>query len=364
MTELAYLIALLNNTNLVFKFGASLFEMFPNIADLFTLSSHELVNIGLSEKEVGKLKNVDWKAVEQDLFWAQEPDNNIVTIKDSSYPSLLKEIPNPPLLLFVRGDLKLLELPQIAIVGSRNPTPVGMEIAFAFAKDSVQSGLVVTSGFARGIDAASHNGAIDGNGKTVAVMGTGINNIYPSQHKMLAQKILDSGGVLLSEFPLDAKGDAWHFPLRNRIISGLSLGTLVVEAALRSGSLITARLASEQGRDVFAIPGSICNPLARGCHYLISQGAKLVESVDDVLEEFNLSNEPAPALVIDSRKTKEKNKLDREHKKLLDCIGFETTAVDDLVARSNMDVQKISAVLLDLELQGFIKVVVGGYIRV
>lgn len=360
-TELHYFIALINTTNLIFKFGSNLLKLFPNIEDLFLTSTNDLIGLGLPSKEVMKLKEPDWNAVEQDLRWSQKQGNYIMTIKDSSYPPLLKEILNPPLMLFISGDLQLLKSPQIAIIGSRNPSPAGSEIAFDFAKELVQSGFVVTSGFAAGIDAAGHRGAIAGLGKTVAVMGTGLNHLYPSYHSSLAQKILDIGGVLLSEFPLRAESKPWHFPLRNRIISGLSVGTLVVEATIRSGSLITARLASEQGREIFAIPGSIRNPLARGSHYLIQQGAKLVESPADILEEFIGKSWMMQTRISNTKNCQEKNKLDREHKKLLDCIGFEVTSVDILVARIDLPVPQINAMLLELELRGLIRAVMGGY---
>ncbi|EKE00824.1 MAG: SMF protein [uncultured bacterium] len=362
-TELHYLLALLEIDNLIFSSGQKLLKMFPNIADLFSASINDLVKLGLSPDEMAKLKNPDWCVVDQNLRWAEKSDNHIISISDPSYPQLLKEIPNPPLLLFVTGDLQLLKSPQIAVVGSRNPTPVGLEIAFDFAKELAQAGLAITSGFATGIDAASHKGAIAGLGKTIAVMGTGLNQIYPSHHKNLAQKIIDAGGILLSEFPLNAKGKTWHFPLRNRIISGLSIGTLVVEATIRSGSLITARLANEQGRDVFAIPGSIYNPLARGCHCLICQGAKLVEQPADILVEFKELAELVQPQVFYEKNPKEKNKLDRQHQKLLDCVGFETTTVDTLAARTGLSVQIISTMLLELELCGFIKTTASGYVR-
>lgn len=361
--ELSCLLALLETTNLTFSLGQRLFDILPNIADLFMMSSSELSKLGFGAKEINNLKQPKWHLVEQDLNWAQQANNYIITIKSPDYPPLLKEIPNPPLILFVRGDLQILKLPQIAIVGSRNPTPIGSEIAFDFAKELVQTGLVITSGFATGIDAASHRGAIVGLGRTIAVMGTGLNQLYPLCHMELAQRIVDTGGVLLSEFPLGAKGSVWHFPLRNRIISGLSLGILVVEAAIRSGSLITARLAGEHGREIFAIPGSINNPLTRGCHNLIRQGAILVEHPSDILEELKNVCSFAPLQIPKTKDCQRKNKLDREHSKLLDYMGFETVTIDVLVMRTGLLAQQISAMLLELELEGFIKPVVNGYIR-
>lgn len=362
--ELRYLLALLETTNLTFGFGLKLFEVFPDITDLFATPTDELIKLGLPPKEVSKLKNPNWDMVEQDLVWAQKTGNHIITINDPDYPQLLKEIPNPPLLLFVCGDLQLLKLPQIAIVGSRNPTATGLETAFVFAKELAQAGLVITSGFATGIDAVSHKGAIAAPGKTIAVMGTGLNQIYPAYHTNLVQKILGSGGVLLSEFALEAKGSIWHFPVRNRIISGLSLGVVVVEATIRSGSLITARLANEQGREVFAVPSSIYNPLARGCHYLIRQGAKLTEQSADILEELMESAELKKPSILEVKKSQEKNKLDQEHRKLLDCIGFETTTIDVLVMRTGLSARQISIILLELELQGLVKSVVGGMVKI
>ena len=285
-TELPYLLALLETTNLLFSAGNIICQTFPDITELFSMPAADLGALGLPPTEISKLKAPNWHRVEQSLHWAQRPGNHIITVKDPSYPVLLKEIPNPPILLFVSGDIRLLQAPQIAIVGSRHPTASGLATATIFAQELAQAGLVITSGFAVGIDAASHRGAIAAAQKTIAVMGTGLQQLYPPQHKNLANKILDSGGVLLTEFPLDSRGKAWHFPLRNRIISGLSIGTLVVEAAIRSGSLITARLANEQGREVFAVPGSIYNPVAHGCHYLLGQGAKLVVQSADVLEEL------------------------------------------------------------------------------
>jgi len=218
-----------------------------------------------------------------------EPDpiqaRHILTLHDPAYPALLKEIADPPPLLFVRGDPAVLSRPQLGIVGSRNPTPGGRSLAEDFARSLSRCGLVVTSGMALGIDAAGHRGALRGGGTTLAVAGTGPDRIYPARHRDLARAIVEQGAII-SEFAPGTPALPSNFPRRNRIISGLSLGVLVVEAACRSGSLITARLAAEQGREVFALPGSIHNPLARGCHHLIRQGAKLVEDIEDIVEEL------------------------------------------------------------------------------
>ncbi|MEE8482340.1 MAG: DNA-processing protein DprA, partial [Acidiferrobacterales bacterium] len=220
---------------------------------------------------------VDAERHAQDIDWLAEEDSHLVSVADEAYPDLLREIPDPPALLYIKGDPVALSLPQLAIVGSRNPTPVGLENANAFAGALASTGLVVTSGLALGIDTAAHRGALDGGGNTIAIAGTGVDRIYPARNHTVAHEIAKHG-ALVSEFPLATPPLRENFPRRNRILSGLSLGTLVVEAALRSGSLITARLAAEQGREVFAIPGSIHSPQSRGCHQLIRQGAKLVET--------------------------------------------------------------------------------------
>lgn len=359
-----YLLALLETTNLTFSLSTKIFELYPNLADLFNKSVTQLIQMGIKPQEAQKLSKPDWGAVEASLKWAQENNNHIIAIGDPLYPELLKEIPNPPLLLFVQGNIEALRSMQLAIVGSRNPTYYGLESAFIFAKELVEAGFVITSGFATGIDAASHNGAMTGMGQTIAVMGTGLNQLYPAKHQKLAGQILENNGALVSEFGLEAKGSVWRFPLRNRIISGLSIGTLVVEAAVRSGSLISARLASEQGREVFAIPGSIYNPLSCGCHYLINQGAKLVTVSKDITDEFGiLTARPMSPRRGISPLYPEKPKLSPDCSKLLACIGFEIATIDELMGRVDFSVQQISAILLELELNDLVKVVAGGYVK-
>ncbi len=218
------------------------------------------------------------------LLWLEQPDHHLLSWDDPAYPALLAELPDAPPLLFVAGAPGLLERPQLAMVGSRRASRNGLDNARAFARSLAGAGFVITSGLALGIDGAAHQGALDAGGRTVAVLGTGLERLYPQRHARLAQQIVEQGGALVSELPLDCAPQASNFPRRNRIISGLSLGVLVVEASPSSGSLITARLAAEQGREVYAIPGSIHHPGARGCHQLIRQGAALVESVEDVLE--------------------------------------------------------------------------------
>jgi DNA processing protein len=296
-----------------------------------------------------KLK-IDQKLVESDLKWNEEPHCHILTIVDEDYPKQLKEIYSPPPLLFIKGDVTTLSQQQIGMVGSRNPTLSGIDTAYQFAKAFVKAGMVITSGLAIGIDGACHEGALEGDGKTIAVMGTGPEEVYPRRHQSLAQKIIEKG-CLVTEFPTGTPPTASNFPRRNRLISGLSLGTLVVEAAFASGSLVTAKYALEQNKEVFAIPGSIQNPLARGCHALIKQGAKLVETAQDVLEELQLF---APKMESFQRK---------ETDPFLEFIGFESTPVDLIIQRSNLTAEKVSSILLMLELKGLIANVPGGYIR-
>jgi DNA processing protein len=257
--------------------------------------------------------------------------------------------------LFVEGDAAALSLPQLAIVGSRSPTLLGRDTALQFARQAVAAGLAVTSGLALGIDAASHRGALQARGITVAVLGCGLDAIYPRAHAGLAREIVDQGGALVSDLPTGVAPLRHHFPRRNRIISGLSVGTLVVEAALQSGSLITARLAGEQGREVFAVPGSIHNPRARGCHRLIRQGAKLVETADDIFVELGalldglcaaLRAEAPDAQGVFGRE------LDKDYEILLDALGFAPASIDTLVARSGFAADAVASMLLILELEG------------
>jgi len=264
-----------------------LLEQFGSIENIFSATRSQLEKI-LARKNASInviLDGVDTAAFEAELAWLSETGHHLVTWADTDYPPLLREIPAPPVVLYVIGDRQSLSHPQFAIVGSRNPTPMGRENAQAFAKTLAGAGLTITSGLALGIDGAAHRGALDAGGKTIAVVGTGLDRVYPARHRDLAYAVVQQG-ALVSEFPLGTPPKSENFPVRNRIISGLSLGTLVVEAAVQSGSLITARLATEQGREVFAIPGSIHSPQARGCHALIRQGAKLVETAQDILEEL------------------------------------------------------------------------------
>lgn len=297
-----------------------------------------------------------------------------LTYDSPLYPRLLREIPRPPPLLFVRGDPTCLSLPQLAIVGSRSPSGGGIENAERFAHYLAERGFAITSGLALGIDAAAHRGALRASGKTIAVMGTGIDLIYPSRHRQLAQDIIDSGGALVSEFPLGTSSHASNFPQRNRIISGLSGGTLVVEAAVQSGSLITASYALQHDREVFAIPGSIHNPLARGCHQLIRQGATLVETAQDIVDqlagllsykrqEVKSARAVQPELFAEPAAVNDEPRLGEDEQRLLQALGYDPLPVDLLAERTGLDVGNLSAQLIGLEIKGLIQQVGACYQR-
>ena len=336
-----------------------------SLSNLEALSANQLITLGFTEKQSQHWQSIKEATLREELQWLEHSTHHLITILDDDYPLLLKETTNPPLALFVQGDHHLLQTPQLAMVGSRNPTASGAETAFEFAQYLANAGLTITSGLATGIDAASHRGALKIDAKTIAVCGTGLNRVYPAQHRELAAQIA-AQGALVSEFSLAAKPQAYHFPQRNRIISGLSLGVLVVEAAQRSGSLITARLAGEQGREIFAIPGSIHNPLARGCHRLIRQGAKLVETASDVLEELGpLAMVAAPAQLTQPLENTDFDPiLDKEYQQLLGCIDYQPTSVDVLIARSGMSAATVSSMLLLLELRSLVQAEAGGYRKI
>ncbi|POZ52796.1 DNA-protecting protein DprA [Methylovulum psychrotolerans] len=323
---------------------------------VFAESYQALSALGLKNSVVDAIRKPDWAVVEQDLAWLAQPNNSVLTLADAGYPAQLQEIADPPPLLFVRGKPELLALPQLAIVGSRNPSQLGKATAFEFAKALCQAGFVVTSGLALGIDAASHEGALHAQGYTIAVAGTGLDRVYPAKHKDLATQIVNTG-AMVSEFPPGTTAMANHFPRRNRIISGLCQGLLVVEAAKQSGSLITARMALEQNREVFAIPGSIHNPLARGCNALIRQGAKLVETTQDILEELHQYIQQD----VNYSQVQPQTMLDLEQQTLLNLVMFSPTSIDNLVENAGLSVEIISSMLLILELQGYVEATAGGF---
>ncbi len=298
--------------------------------------------------------------------WLSGPDAHLLTPADAAYPALLREIATPPPQLFVRGHVAALSLPQLAIVGSRNATPVGAETAHNFASHLAARGFCITSGLAEGIDAAAHRGALAVGGRTVAVCGTGPDIVYPRHHEGLAAEIIAGGGAVVSEFAPGTAVYRGNFPRRNRLISGLSVGTLVVEAGVRSGALITARHALEQGRDVFAIPGSIHNPVARGCHRLIRNGAKLVETAADIVEELtsllaSLGLEDQPGHEGSSAEAPDgAAETDAEYAQLLAVMAWDPVDADTLVARSGLTIGEVSSMLLMLEMQGSVRALSGG----
>ncbi len=328
------------------------------LAELFNLSLAELKHLGLADKTCQAITNPPWQSIEETLTWAERPGNHLITLSDSNYPTLLKKIASPPLMLYAQGEISLLEKPQIAIVGTRHPSYHGKQTAHQFSANLSQNGLIVTSGLADGIDSHAHLGALSVNHPTIAVMGTGLNQIYPAKNRDLAVKIRENG-VILSEFHPATGVRPYHFPQRNRIISGLSLGTLVVEAAKQSGSLITARCALEQNREVFAIPGSIHHPQSKGCHLLIKQGAKLVESSQDILEELQISN-THPMI---STAQVAKPTLSKPEKTVYDLINYDEIDVESLILLSQQNPQMVNETLQSLLLRDLIIESRNGYIR-
>ena len=330
-----------------------------DIEALFERDDGQLRAMGLNEQQLRQLR---WPGpeVEQGLRWASQPDHHLICLDSPQYPPLLQEIPAAPLLLYCRGDLAALALPQLAMVGTRHPTHAGKDNAARLCAELVECGLAITSGLALGIDGVCHQQALATGGTTLAVLGSGLYCLYPRRHQGLAEQLLAQGGLLISELAPDKGPLAEHFPRRNRIISGLSLGTLVVEAAEQSGSLITARYALEQGREVFAVPGAPQNPQAAGCNRLIQQGAKLVLTVADILEELpTLAGAMRPA----EHSPEPSHNSELPYADLLDNVDYEATSVDTVAERSRLPVEQVLGRLVELELAGAVMAVAGGYVR-
>lgn len=337
---------------------------FNHPSALFSAKLAALKAAGLTDRQCAVLGQANWKKAMQIRDWSARHGCKLLTWHDPAYPPMLREIHDAPMLLYAQGDAALLSQPQLAIVGAREATPGGCETAYQLALDLAKAGLVITSGLARGIDGAGHRGAlaVEG-GRTIAVVGTGLQHVYPALHRTLYKKILAAGGAIVSELAPDTPPRAYHFPLRNRLISGLACGVLVVEAAARSGSLITARYALEHNREVFAVPGSIHNPKARGCHDLIRQGAKLIDSVQDILTEIRV----LARMTLPAAPEKEPVSLcagpDARAQKVLDQVGYEVTAQDVIIARTGLTAAEVSSILLTLELSKNVAAVPGGYVR-
>lgn len=322
----------------------------------------------LGEEALAWLRSPDRARIAADRRWLEEDGQHLLTWQDADYPPLLREIGSPPAALFVAGDPSLLWLPQIAIVGARNATAGGLANARSFAAHLAAAGFAVTSGLADGVDAAAHSATLDARGSTIAVMGTGPDLVYPRKHAALAARIR-SQGVLVSEFPLGVEARPAHFPRRNRIIAGLSLGVLVVEASTQSGSLITARLAGEQGREVFALPGSIHNPLARGCHQLIRQGARLVETSAEIVDDLaplaralgeRLSARLEPTTPAAAPSAAAPASRDEDYVRVLAALGHDPVSLDELAIRTRFTIPVLSSMLLLLELEGEVSSIGGG----
>lgn len=342
------------------KTYVDLVNHFGSAEQVFAASRSQLQETRLNANIINQIiKGPQPAAFDRELAWSKQSRQHIVAYASEHYPAQLAEIPDPPPHLYIKGDLDIISRPQLGMVGSRNPTVTGRETARNFARAISRDGLVITSGLAAGIDYECHKGALDVSRATIAVAGTGLDIVYPSRHTEIAQEITENG-AMVSEFPLGCQPAARNFPKRNRIISGLSVGVLVVEATQKSGSLITARMANEQGRDVFAIPGSIHSPQSKGCHSLIKQGAKLVECTDDIFSELSLFEavSPSQAELFPSPNSDTPN--NQAHHVLLEFIGFESTSIDTIIERSGIDASKVSTFVTLLELDGRISAAPGG----
>ncbi|MEW5683228.1 MAG: DNA-processing protein DprA [Pseudomonadota bacterium] len=331
------------------------------LAELVKLPASTLKNIGFTERQAYLLTQEASPKVEKAIRWlAQSDQHHVITYQDPRYPPLLKQTKQPPLILFVKGDPMILLQQQLAMVGSRTPTPTGRKVAQSFAAELSQQGYVITSGMARGIDSESHKGALGAGGLTVAVLGHGLEHVYPTSNKTLAEQITRQGALVSEYFP-DVQPRAEWFPQRNRIVVGLSIGTIVVEAGLKSGTLISANLAAEYSRDVFAVPGSIFSPQSSGCHQLIQQGAKLVTNVADILEEWHFFSKSCLKGEAEAEKSQQSDLFAGQ---LLANVGDEVTAVDVIAQRAGMAIADANIALLQLELAGEVAAVPGGYIKV
>lgn len=356
--------------------GASLIallEAFGDAAAVVAAGRHGLSRHGLADETLQAISSPDERKIEADLEWLSQPNHHLLCWDDDAYPALLRRINGPPAALFVDGDPGCLWQPQIAVIGSRNPTAGGLDHARDFSTTLSRQGMTITSGLASGIDTAAHKAALDAGGLTIAVNGTGLDRIYPNSSRKVAEGIRLQG-AMISELPLGSPPLRQHFPSRNRIISGLSLAVLVIEAGLNSGTLITARKAAEQGRDVFALPGSLHNPMAKGCHRLIREGARLVETTSDIMQELGpvaaeLQMEIRLRLereLIEQKVVKHMPDLldDSDYSDVWQQLSFDPKPVDDIIEQSGISAREVSSMLLMMELKGMVKNLGNGrYIR-
>ncbi|MBG6245998.1 DNA-protecting protein DprA [Candidatus Symbiopectobacterium sp. 'North America'] len=337
-------------------------QLVEQLRPLAEVTAEALSALALSEEQVAQFLSQDETECERVLRWLEEPTHHLLTYADSRYPPLLRQITASPRALFVRGNPQLLCAPQLAMVGSRHPSAYGAQWGHCFAQELALNGFVITSGLALGIDGVAHQAALDAGGKSVAVLGNGLQQTYPRRHRALAELLVEQGGALVSEFPLNEPPKAINFPRRNRIINGMSLGVLIVEASMRSGSLVTARCALEQNRDLFVLPGALDNPMVQGTHWLIQQGAYLVTCPKDIIEQLGSGlswlplgeNETISALDPD---------VELPFAGVLANVGDEVTPVDVVAERAYQPVPEVVGKLLDLELAGWIEAVPGGYVR-
>ena len=356
--------------------GASIIELlesFDAVSAIATAGERVLKRHHLADETIQAIVRPDENKIESDLEWLSQSDHHLLCWDDDAYPALLRRINNPPAALFIDGDPGCLWQPQIAVIGSRNPTSGGLDHARDFSATLSRQGMTITSGLASGIDTAAHKAALDAGGLTIAVNGTGLDRIYPNSSRKVAERVRLQG-AMISELPLGSPPLRQHFPSRNRIISGLSLAVLVIEAGLNSGTLITARKAAEQGRDVFALPGSLHNPMAKGCHRLIREGARLVETTADIMQELG---PVAAELQMEIRLRLEKELTEQEPVDvppgLLDDsdyiivweqLGFDPKPVDEIIRQSGISAREVSSMLLMMELKGMVKNLGNGrYIR-
>ena len=328
-------------------------------------NARDLTRRGLSDETVAAISNPDKAKIESDLKWLSHPDHHLLCWDDDDYPVLLRRIPNPPAALFIDGDPGCLWQPQIAVIGSRNPTAGGLDHARDFASTLTRQGMTITSGLASGVDTAAHGAALDAGGLTIAVNGTGLDQVYPYSSRTVAGRIRTQG-AMVSELPLGSPPRRQHFPSRNRIISGLSLAVLVIEAGLNSGTLITARKAAEQGRDVFALPGSLNNPMAKGCHRLIREGARLVETTAHIMQELGpvaaeLQLEIRQRLDLDDDAQEKPITVneslleDPDYLTVWEVMGYDPKPMDVIIEQSGLNAREVSSMLLMMELKGMVK---------